>query len=466
MRFNRHGEAVEAIRKMNGYVVKGVKLSVSMAKYDRGGVSFQNRSSEMDKNKARKGGQQWIIKPAFRDHRRYADVVMGKKQSEKEIDPIGISRNVENNYHGKKQDMANRYRPDQGDLSKEKTQVKKLSLQVTENAKMTEQLKRAILVDFDEKLNPKEAATLVMEADISCVCASSFNSCSLILFYDSESDLKKAIEISSPLWEHFTNVRRWSEKDVCIDRIVVLECYGVHPQCWDSENIKKIGELWGTVLNISNEHNGLNSLTYARLVVRTNAEFSIDHCIRLGWEAGTCDIWVKERDNCECKGLWDSNQVRQDLNADDNATAPKHLQERDSSSQAWVSETREESRNEQPHGDTDQAVLVSKESFIDPLLLDILQKPLDQEEIPIMQTPTMSTKGGNTSKKTRGRPKKGTSDHGNQNVSESAPLPSIIEADKTWRIAQRLGISCNNEEGIIAGLRSSKRLLIMDERSP
>lgn len=57
MRFNRHGEAVEAIRKMNGYVVKGVKLSVSMAKYDRGGVSFQNRSSEMDKNKARKGGQ-------------------------------------------------------------------------------------------------------------------------------------------------------------------------------------------------------------------------------------------------------------------------------------------------------------------------------------------------------------------------------------------------------------------------
>ncbi|CAO2830846.1 unnamed protein product [Amaranthus hypochondriacus] len=85
VRFNRYEEAVEAVKNMNDFAIKGMKLCVSLAKYDRMGRAIQGKPIESDRNKHRKGGKQWIIKPAFRDHRNYADVVMGKKKPVMEL---------------------------------------------------------------------------------------------------------------------------------------------------------------------------------------------------------------------------------------------------------------------------------------------------------------------------------------------------------------------------------------------
>ena len=62
-----------------------------------------------------------------------------------------------------------------------------------------------------------------------------------------------------------------------------------------------------------------------------------------------------------------------------------------------------------------------------------------------VSTPIMANK----SSRPRGRPRK-SSDHG------------MIEARKTWETAQFLGISANDEEAVLSGLRKSKRISIME----
>ena len=98
----------------------------------------------------------------------------------------------------------------------------------------------------------------------------------------------------SSLWNLFDNVRLWSKGEMFDDRLVWIECYGIHPKCWSEENVRKIGEKWGHVLNIENRVENLRSLTYACMLVRTKAQNKIDARIRLLFEHGSCDVWVKE----------------------------------------------------------------------------------------------------------------------------------------------------------------------------
>ena len=60
------------------------------------------------------------------------------------------------------------------------------------------------------------------------------------------------------------------------------------------ENVRKIGEKWGPVLCIDNKVGSLCSLTYAHLLVRSKAQNKIDARIRLLFDHGSCDVWVKE----------------------------------------------------------------------------------------------------------------------------------------------------------------------------
>ena len=103
------------------------------------------------------------------------------------------------------------------------------------------------------------------------------------------------------LWNIFDNVRLWSEGEMFDDRLVWIKCYSIHPKCWSEENVRKIREKWGPVLNIENRVENLHSLTYARMLVRTKAQNKIDARIRLLFEHGGCDVWVKESFRHEVK---------------------------------------------------------------------------------------------------------------------------------------------------------------------
>ncbi|CAO2832752.1 unnamed protein product [Amaranthus hypochondriacus] len=92
----------------------------------------------------------------------------------------------------------------------------------------------------------------------------------------------------------FQTVRIWSDDECFNERVVWLECHGIHPKCWSEGNLKLIGSLWGKTLRVEHIRYGSKSLTSARILIRTSTLKNIDECVKIRWESGSCDLWVKE----------------------------------------------------------------------------------------------------------------------------------------------------------------------------
>ena len=68
---------------------------------------------------------------------------------------------------------------------------------------------------------------------------------------------------------------------------------------------------------------------------------------------------------------------------------------------------------------------------------------------PCVNSPTSTPNMGRKSSRPRGRPRKPS-------------MQDMTEAKKTWETAQKLGISVDDEEAVLSGLRKSKRILSME----
>lgn len=167
-------------------------------------------------------------------------------------------------------------------------------LTVIEISTMSNRLERAVVVEYDRSVSSSKAVSLAVASNDQFVCLSSLSPFKLILFFDTESEMRNAIDVASPLWTHFTKVRRWEDGEECGERVAVVECVGIHPKCWSLANITKIGENWGSVLHMDQEANGVHSLTFARVVIRTQVQYNIEARVQLVWESRSFVVWVKE----------------------------------------------------------------------------------------------------------------------------------------------------------------------------
>ena len=79
----------------------------------------------------------------------------------------------------------------------------------------------------------------------------------ILIVFDSKHEAEIVAAIGSEYWNVFDDIRIWSEGEYFDNRIVWLECFGIHPKCWSEENVRKIGEKWGPVLSIDNSVDGL-----------------------------------------------------------------------------------------------------------------------------------------------------------------------------------------------------------------
>ena len=162
-------------------------------------------------------------------------------------------------------------------------------------------LERAIIVENTEVIN---LAQMKLEVDATSILVKGMFSLSptkILIIFDSKEDASNAASLDGPLWNVFDDVRVWSEGELFDDRLVCIECIGIHPKCWSMENVRRIGEKWGPVLCIDNKVESLDSLTYTRMLVRTKAQNKIDTRIKLLFEHDSCDVWVKD-----CYGVRDS----------------------------------------------------------------------------------------------------------------------------------------------------------------
>ncbi|CAO2827595.1 unnamed protein product [Amaranthus hypochondriacus] len=69
-------------------------------------------------------------------------------------------------------------------------------------------------------------------------------------------------------------------------------------------------------------------------------------------------------------------------------------------------------------------------------------------------------------KRPRGRPKTKGLQQLDTQTSAQPMSRSLMEAQNTWNEAKLLGISSSDENAVIAHLRKSKRLLILEEEAP
>ncbi|CAO2814269.1 unnamed protein product [Amaranthus hypochondriacus] len=280
VRFSKRVEAEAAIKNLDNFKLHGCKLKVSMAKYQRGGQPV-TIDVERVKQKPRKVIQQPYI-PALRDNRKYKEVVRGAR---KEVP----SRTGNEKMNDK--------------AEKETTRGKGTrSMKVIEDPALMEKLNRAVVVRLDAPMDPKQMASRLENTNIPIEYMSYLAPSKFMLFFDDETELVAALDENSQLRSMFTDVRRWTENENVNTRLAWLECSGINPKFWCLEYIQEIGEQWGKTIHIDHDFYGVNCLTNAKMLIETAEMRRIDEYVRMEWNGGYCEVWVRETTECHCKG--------------------------------------------------------------------------------------------------------------------------------------------------------------------
>ena len=379
-----------------------------------------------------------IEKLSFRDHRKYSEVLTGKQLTPKDDEVTNAIPIC-------------------------------FTLKAAENKDVGKMLDHAIIAENTEVINLAQSEIEVSTMLKSVKGMFSLSPIKILIVFESKSEAAKAISVNSKLWNIFDDIRLWSEGDMFDNRLIWIECYGIHPKCWSKENVRRIGEKWGPVLSIDNRIDGICSLTYARMLVRTKAQNKVDVRIQILCDHGSCDVWVKERSWCSEKHskLASDSHVNLDTVL---GSVPNR--------KAYVS------ANANVNSNT-PLVQSHCSSFSDPLISDLLSKSERLNDClwldPIVVNETArwiminsddrsmsypnpgeeqvqlcdnTTSVCSQRKNPRGRPKKTRNQQ--QNVSDTpAPSKSCLEALDTWNTAKLLGITSTEEDVVISGLRKS-----------
>ena len=185
VRFRKADDALNAISMMNGYLVKGRKFKVSMAKYNKSGTPINIINAIGKKQENRR-----ILKPSFRGERTYYKALMREKPrvSSEKSSPNIISV--------------------------------KFTLSVEENIDTAKMLQNAVIAENTEAINLAHTATAVSAASASVKGMFSLSPTKILLAFDCEKDVEYAMREGSELWNIFDDIRKWSEGELFDDRLV------------------------------------------------------------------------------------------------------------------------------------------------------------------------------------------------------------------------------------------------------
>ena len=411
--------------------MKGRKLKVSLAKYSKGGHPITTKT-----NSDHKMANSRIHNPSYRDGRSYYSALMGKKQKIVPADSTPYTIPVE------------------------------FTLNVQQNIDNVKMLQSAIIAENANIINIENITAALAEGSVQVKGTFSLSPTKILLVFECANDVEYAMRENSALWNIFDDIRIWSEGETFDDRLVWLDCYGIHPKFWSEQNIRSIGQKWGPVLQIDNCVENISSLTYARILVRTKAQNKIDARIRMLCEQGSCDVWTKESSNKG--GIKDNMKTKVPL------TDPKNSS---ICAQGNRHNPGQHSLNvgEDPLLDTllrrfdDYEV----ENRIDPIVdyasgsWEVINNHQNQgSQNQVERSPVTSgwcSRIGGSIKRPRGRPKNSKPAISFSPQSHPHMTAGLTEANETWNTAKNLGISSSDERAAIAGIRKSKRLLLMEE---
>ncbi|CAO2820981.1 unnamed protein product [Amaranthus hypochondriacus] len=179
VRYSKRVDAISAINKLDGLMVKVKMMKVLMAKFNKGGNLISKNPGVM-KNSHPKN--QTIKFPAFRDNRRYVEVVKGKQSM-----PDTKSRDNKIPFL--------------------------FIVSVEEDTGMGDDLRRAIVVENSNVLDLAHTTSIIEESHINIKGMFTISPIKMVLLFNSVKDFESALEHDSVLWNLFDDVRSWTEGD-------------------------------------------------------------------------------------------------------------------------------------------------------------------------------------------------------------------------------------------------------------
>lgn len=257
---------MKAIEKLEGHMVKGKKMKVSLARYNKGGGFIDKDSGLLKSSHPYKRTIRFRF---LRDSQRYDEVVKGKQSIWSLIPEGNIIPMV-------------------------------FTIKLDENQDMVNKLKHAIIAESAEPLCLPQIIKDKSVSETPIYGMYTLSPCKMLRFFNNENDMNNVLEEGSVLWNVFDDLRRWSEGESFNDRLVWLECFGIDPKSWCLDNIRSIGKKWGSVLYVDRCHDVVPCLTHAHMLIRTKAQNRIDVRIRVLHGRSSYDVWVKESGGCGC----------------------------------------------------------------------------------------------------------------------------------------------------------------------
>ncbi|CAO2822703.1 unnamed protein product [Amaranthus hypochondriacus] len=484
--------------KLNEEVIKGKKMYVSMAKFEKGG----HFGVEPPRQEPKQPQRRIIQQPATRDSRKYVEVVRGVKHTQE-------NRRVNEN------------------RAKQSAVVTTgQTIRVDENGSLSERLKMAVVVEVHTRFELREAAEMVANMELPTASLSAISPNELVLFFDEEEDIEGVLNEDSMLKTIGKSIYRWDVKKFQNERTVWVECTGIHPEWWSYENTVKIGELWGQVLKVEEEIHGVNSLTAARLLLKTKISRKLDEKVGVEWGSNLGTVFIRESSTCRCMetmGLRERH-YEDDDSEDDKDGESEHGDDAvekaeqgeddggnvDEQNVVGVMEVhdcvdgREVGQDDMFEGGTVEVLGLERESgstvehstlninsavdewLVGPLSCPIepledywfdpiasLECPLSMEAAEMNARKVDGSKSSTTmvgktpqSKRPRGRPKRSACSLPDPLSVPSTPSSCSLEAMKTWSMARRMDVATHDESEIVEELRRSKRVQIMEGNNP
>ena len=103
-------------------------------------------------------------------------------------------------------------------------------------------LDNAIVVENSIVIDPKRVKSQITASVPDVKDVFSLAPTKVLVVFKSKLGVDLAVAEESGLWNMFDDVRTWSEGEMLDDRIVCLECFGIHPKCCSEDNLRRIGE--------------------------------------------------------------------------------------------------------------------------------------------------------------------------------------------------------------------------------
>ena len=255
VRFGSSYAAARSIQIFNNKVIRGNKISVSLARTD---MPRRRVTHSVGAVKGQSGAHQqkeWRVKRGYKDK----DIERESQLNHQERQELGLK-----------------------------------SMKGRVNEDFVPWLDRSLVCTTQE---PRDTATLtnaIVNGYGQCTKICTLSGFKFILTFQSEDERDAALENHEELDMWFTEIKKWDRYERCTSRKVWLEVVGVPPHGWVWENFQQIAEVWGCLISLSKPILRMDAFDSMKLLIETDIMSYIDEVFILTIEDLGFRINVRE----------------------------------------------------------------------------------------------------------------------------------------------------------------------------